>query len=52
MKNSSGGLFINFNFMESFKLLVPNADLCCDISSDKAFWLGGNKNEMRALVKG
>ena len=39
-------------FMESFELLVPNADLCWDISSDRAFWLGGNKNEMRALVKG
>ena len=23
--------------MESFQLLVPNADLCWDISSDKAF---------------
>ena len=47
MKNSSGGLF-----MESLELLVPIADLCWDISSDKAFWLGGNKNEMRDIVKG
>ena len=49
MKNSSGG-FINFH--GGLELLVPNADLFWDISSDKAFWLGRNYNEIRALVKG
>ena len=38
--------------MEGLELLVPNVDLCWDISSDKAFLLGRNNNEMRALVKG
>ena len=38
--------------MESFDLLVPNADLSWDVSSAKAFWLGGNKNKIRALLKG
>ena len=49
MKNSSGG-FINFH--GGLELLVPNADLCWDISSDKTLWLGRNNNEIRALVNG
>ena len=51
MKNSSGG-FINFH--GGFGVIGTKCryKLCWDISSDKAFWLGRNNNEMRALVKG